>query len=174
MNNPELEALLRARQKLDEVIGLAKNKMNTEAAEGATQPDESQRFKADGTPVTMDDIQASTNIPSPNGVVAALQGKVGLESVVGNEFKDTTTPQSECFSLEAGEQIHAYVRDITAAFGKMMVEIAHKDRISRRVDGTPIQSIIEFASVSKNLLDLVHPEVLSDFTIDDKIKRSKE
>lgn len=181
MSSPEMVALLEAKRELDKQIALAETKMKTEAAVGATQganPTSTVETPAEpesptNPPVTMADIQNHTNIPTPNGVVAALQGKVGFDSVVGDEFKDKTTPQAECFSLEAGEQIHAYIRDITSAFGKMMVEVAHKDRISRRVDGAPIQSIIEFSGAAKNLLDLVHPDVLSDSTIDDNPKSKK-
>lgn len=129
---------------------------DNEAAAGATRP-------------TMADVQAQGNIPSPNGVAEVLQGKAPLSSIIPPSYQDKTTPKAGCFSLESGEKIQAYLKDITRAFGEMVPHLAFADSISRDVNAPAMQSIVAFGARTKELMDLVDPAIEDDGFVEDKV-----
>lgn len=107
--------------------------------------------------ITMQDLKSVAHIPTVNGVVEALKGQADIDTVVDASFNTTDPSKEDCFSANDAEKLHAYIRDITAAYAEVIVNTAQKDKISKSPNGEAMQSIRDFGERVHELLVLVDP-----------------
>lgn len=96
-------------------------------------------------------------LPTLGALVKGVKGDVPMTSVLDGYTQSSDQIVGVPYTATQLEKIRAYIQELTAAYGPVIVTYNSPGPVDASPDGAPMKAMYEYISAAKRLADLVNP-----------------